>query len=212
MKVSQSEDELLGYLKDQMTFLKNSANSYDKGFEGDAIRLAAVIRVLVHDTSKSTSLLTLLGKKDAGFYDTANDYFPDNLVSEHCLVMMRLGPSAIYVAPLDDLPSDRKDKKIPFDEWWDKKVVSSYVEPSESDKSLFTRKDLVLNVANTQGGAHVDPQLDEAYANLFRFASSQWAVVRPGYSGGMENNPVLASVRQIAHEVIRTLTDEFPDL
>lgn len=213
MRVEHSKEELLGYLKNQIGFLINSANSFDNGFEGEAIRLATVIRVLVHDTSKSVSLLSLLSKKDIYFYDTASEYRHDNLISQHCLVMMKMSPSEVtYIAPLDYLPDDRKGRKISRNEWWANKVVSTYVESDIRDRTVFTRKDLILNVANTQGGAHVDSRLDEAYAALFRFASSQLTVVRPGYKGNIENNPILPSIRQIAHEVIRTLMDEFPGL
>jgi len=59
----QPQHELLAHLKEQITFMRQSAISYDNGFEGEGKRLAVVIRVLVHDTSQSTSLLTLLGRK-----------------------------------------------------------------------------------------------------------------------------------------------------
>jgi len=47
---SHTKAELLDYLREQITFLRNSIDSYDKGFEGEAKRLATTIRVLVHDT------------------------------------------------------------------------------------------------------------------------------------------------------------------
>ena len=205
----QTQDELLAHLKEQITFMKQSAISYDNGFEGEGKRLAVVIRVLVHDTSQSTSLLTLLGRKNILFYDSATDYNPRNLLPSSCLTMMRLSTKsgADYVAPLDNLsPSRNKNKKVSFDEWWGKIVCK------DNANNLFTRKDLVLTVANKEGGTHIDPKLDQAYANLSRFNSLGWKVFMHGEEKDFNNTPILPSIRQIAHEVLKTLKDEPPDL
>ncbi|MFC1908223.1 hypothetical protein ACFLWT_02340, partial [Chloroflexota bacterium] len=69
-KYVQTGDELLGHLKDQIAFMKISANSYDNGFEDEAKRLAVAIRILVHDTPQSTSLLTQLDKKGILFHSS----------------------------------------------------------------------------------------------------------------------------------------------
>ena len=208
-KYVQTKDELLGHLKDQIEFMKASANSYDNGSEGEAKRLAVVIRVLVHDTMNSTSLLTLLSKKDILFYDSAAVYDPRNLLPSNCLTMMKLSPSgAEYVAPLDNLsPSRNKDKKVGFDRWWKRTIIYK-----DNTNNIFTRKDLVLTVANKEGGTHIDPKLDEAYANLSRFNSLGWKVFMSGVEKDFNNTPVLPSIRQIAHEVLKTLKDEFPEL
>ena len=66
-KYIQTKDELLEHLKNQIAFMKQSASSYDDGFEDEAKRLAVTIRILVHDTNNSTSLLTSLNKKNINF-------------------------------------------------------------------------------------------------------------------------------------------------
>ena len=93
-KTSQTNEDLLGYLEEQIRFLISSSNSYDNKFLGEAKRLAVVIRVLLYDTSSSTSLLTQLGKKNIGFYDTSIDYDPLNLAPHMGLIMMRLSPGS----------------------------------------------------------------------------------------------------------------------
>jgi len=211
-KYTQTREELLGHLKDQITFMIQSTISYDKGFEDEAKRLAVVIRVLVHDTSKSISLLTLLNKRNIKFYDSASDYDPNRVVVSHSgLVLKRFTfpkGGGEYIAPLDDVPPSRsKSKKVDFDQWWDKKIVIR-----DNQNNTFTRKDLVTNVANKEGGAHVDPNLDQAYANLSRFHSLGWKFFRNDVAEDFKNNPALPSIRQIAHEVLKTLKDEFPEL
>ena len=62
-KVPRAGNELRRQLDEQQRFIKNSAQSFDDGFEGEAKRLALTIRVLVHDTSQSHSLLSQVDKK-----------------------------------------------------------------------------------------------------------------------------------------------------
>lgn len=207
-KYTQTQDELLDHLKDQIAFMKQSAASYDNGFEDEAKRLAVVIRVLVHDTKNSTSLLTLLNKKDMKFYDSSIPYHPENLAPYNGLIMMRMSTQegASYVAPLDDGPPTRsRTKKIPFNTWWENMFVIK-----DQNGKTFTRKDLVLNTVNKDGGAHIDPSLDEAFANLSRFNSLGWKFFRNNIEDDFSNSPVSASIRQIAHEALKTLKDEFP--
>ncbi|MFC1950075.1 hypothetical protein ACFLWD_00195 [Chloroflexota bacterium] len=206
-KYVQTGDELLGHLKDQIAFMKISANSYDNGFEDEAKRLAVAIRILVHDTPQSTSLLTQLDKKGILFHSSASNYDPLSLITVNCLTAMRMGPNgADYVAMLDNLPPGRW-KKMSFDRWWKREIMYR-----DSSRNTSSRKDLVINTANTGGGAHIDPKLNIAYANLSRFNSLGWKVFRNNIEDDFKNSPALPSIRQIAHEVLKTLKDEFPEL
>ena len=54
---------LLTHLQKQLGFIERSCASFDAGFYDEAIRIAVSIRILLHDTKSSTSLLTLLGAK-----------------------------------------------------------------------------------------------------------------------------------------------------
>jgi len=204
MLYKQSDKELKQHLKEQIEFLRRSSNSYDLGYKSESKRLAVVIRVLVHDTSSSTSLLTLLGKKDMLFYDTALDYNQNNLAPTMGLIITRLRPNrAEYIPPLDDgVPSRYKKGKVPFYDWWNKIVlVDKY-------KNKFTRKQLVLAVSNKDGGVHVDPKLNKAYSELTRKHSLGWVFIKNG-----EKTPItgceLASIRQISHEILKSFHDEF---
>ena len=207
MKVWQTEDELKSHLKEQIEFLRRSSQSYDEGFTSEGKRLAVVIRVLLHDTQNSTSLLTLLKKKNILFYDTSLDYNPHNLASTMGLIMMRIGPNdARYVPPLDDGPPMRYRKaKIAFEKWWNKIVFV------DTKHNKLTRKDLILAVSNKDGGAHIDSKLNKAYADLTRFDSLGWKFIKDGIEKDFATRPELASVRQMSHEVLKSLQDEFPE-
>jgi hypothetical protein len=201
MQYTQSYDELIEHLKDQIYFLKNSCTSYDNGFKKEAKRLAVTIRTLVHDTTRSISLLTHLSRKNIDFYNTSLPFDEENLSPFTGLTGIRSSSEGIEHWPfLDDgHPSRYANPWIKFDDWWNSVVINDH-------KNQFTRKKLVLAVANQDGGAHVDSKLDHGYSNLTKNNSVSWTYEEP------INQIELASLRQIAHEVLKTLEKEFPSL
>lgn len=202
----QTKYELKKHLKEQIGFLRRSAESYDEGYKSEAKRLAVIIRVLLHDTGSSSSLLKQLDKKNIMFYDTALEYDPKNLISTLGLIMMKHGPDGgEYVPPLNFGPPSRYIKgKVPFDDWWNKIVFV------DKNKNIMTRKQLITNVCNKDGGSHIDPNLNKTYADITRNNSLGFNYVLNGVRGDMEDSE-LASVRQIAYEVLKSLEDEFPE-
>ena len=57
--------ELVKQLKRQMDFIRNSASAYDAGHSEEALRIGVAIRVLLHDTKFSNSLLNQMGQKES---------------------------------------------------------------------------------------------------------------------------------------------------
>ena len=205
-KVVQTTADLENHLQEQISFLQASADAYDAGFKGESKRLAVVIRVLLHDTTNSRSLMSLLGIKTMNFLDTSYDYDPRNLVSFAGLVMIRKFPGGAEFVPRCKLPPKPKGepmKFVPFDDWWNKVVVV------DNQNNKFRRCDLVLTLSNKTGGAHVDPRLDAQYIALTKNNTLGWRYWDRNGEGDIV--PVeLASVRQIAHEVLLSLKNVFP--
>lgn len=206
-KILQSQDDLIQHLKEQFSFLKASSKAYDDGHISEAKRLAVIIRVLLHDTSHSLSLLSQLNKKEISFFDTASPYEPRNLLSYNGLTIIGLSQEkGIYLPRFSGPPRPGigSPKLLPFTEWWESIVVV------DMSRNQFSRRDLILSLCNKDGGAHIDPQLDSAYAALTRNASMGLAYQTTSTSGLVESIE-LASVRQIAHEVIMSLKHSFPE-
>ena len=64
--------EGIHYFREQMQFFRSSSAAYDAGNTTEALRLAVSLRVLLHDTPQSTSILSQLGvKTDLAFVNTA---------------------------------------------------------------------------------------------------------------------------------------------
>ena len=205
-KYKQSKEDLEQHLKDIIEALELSSKAFDEGHIGEAKRLAASIRVLVHDTNLSKSLLDQLNLKNNKFYDTSLPTNKNISSTYNGLVGINLTNDEVkYIALLDELPPDNPPRWISFDEWWNKVIFI------DTQGVETTRKDLVLAVANKDGGAHIDPVLDEKYANLSRRNSLAWRYTNSKGDFPMEG-PENVSIRQMAHEILKTLDPEMPHM
>jgi len=211
----QTRADLIRHLHEQMQFLRNSSDQFDRGQIAEAKRLATAVRVLVHDTPRARSLLGQLGLKHTlRFSDTslepenpepvrlADGRYRQSLRKDAglALIRMRSGEGG-YWPVLEGRPGRRL---APFESWWTDPVLR------DGQGNDFARKDLVLGLAHLDGGAHVDPELPAAYAALSRSNSLGWEMHISGELVSLES-PVLANVRQIAYEVELTLDEQLPD-
>jgi hypothetical protein len=231
-----TREEVQAHLDQQMKFLETSAKHFDEGEIAEAKRMATHIRVLVHDTKSSKSLLRQLELKTTLFRDTRRrDLRDDPQLSKSpplpkgCEVQtgqsytvhsayFGLVESAVgqhgpaFYAPLDKCVSHQL---LPFDEWWDALVFNT------DDGLSLTRRSLILTMADQDGGAHVDPELEAQYAAIAKQDGLGMLVgmcpstgdgppqVIPAGTLRVPQNPVEASVRQIAHEVLKTLKPDY---
>jgi hypothetical protein len=179
--------------------------------EIEAKRLATIIRILLPDTrtvknpNGSLSLLTSLSLKDQiKFIDTnapndgrlhsmsgmrgvqgsnPNQYFG--------LVAKVNTEESLVAAPLFKQHQQewyqsyvRKD----FKQWWDNEIINI-------NGHKQTRKNLTLNIANKDGGAHVDDFFPEEYHII---KNSDLSLKIQGIQTAFERSVVYASIAQIA--------------
>jgi hypothetical protein len=198
---TRTHNELLVELGEQIEFLKRSAESYDNGFDGEAKRLALALRILVHDTKTSHSLLGQLTRLNGKFIGSAILEEPINKFPYSGLAsILMVGSESKYVALLDDVFGHAV--WLPFKEWWTQVIFDDH------QGTNLTRRELILTAVDKDGGAHVDPELDGAYHKLFRGDSLRWQVVKEGVRSPI---PLAerAAIRQIAHEMLRTLEPKY---
>jgi SEC-C motif len=198
-KRKRSQDELTVHLNEQLNFLEASARAYDSGYESESKRMAVVLRVLLHDKKNSKSLLGQLGRKGTWFWDTAAPDSPNNLLPYGGLVAVQMTHNGVttdgdYHAPLDDVPFA---KRVPFDTWWHATVF-------RAEGAVLTRSDVVLTAADQDGGADVDPALEEQYARFQHDNAFGWEHV-DGSSSTPLAGAVGVALRQMTHEVLRTM-------
>ncbi len=218
-KVSQTKAELEEYLGEQASFIERSAHLYDQGHKDEAKRLAVSIRVLVHDTKQSKSLLSQLGLKGILFCDTSTGVDTTTRFTFDPHGLVRLGSvkghndgsfdGGEYIPLCKTAGLHETPKWVDFDQWWNSPIITVVV---DEKIEWLTRKDVVLALANKLGGAHVDPKLEEVYAKMDKAAGL-------GFGFGNKKTHVeeffkaldLASVRQIAHEVLSSLDNSCPE-
>lgn len=205
--VDKTPDQLQTMLDEQVEWLEQSAKLFDAGKLHEAKRLAVSIRVLLHDTTMSRSLLNQMNLKHRFlFLDTAGPVNERNLAPLTPLVSFRLGTNAAggagftYQPVFYDGPKpDEGFRALPFDYWWNMMVLR------DSAPTKFSRKDLVLFLANSMGGAHVDPSTKQKFDALSRSNSVGFSVGDQYGERPVEEDPILPYVRQIAFELLETL-------
>ena len=207
-RVKQSKTEIENQLKEQIGFLITSCRLYDDGRHAEAKRLAGTLRILLHETRKSKSLLGQLHLRNISWVDTAVPYDPANLVSHVGLVSIQFEETSGRIPWLipKGMPA-RELKKSEFNKWWSHPVI---VAVASAEKRFFSRRNLILNVADTDGGAHVDPDLEEVYAELSRKNIVGFTAIKGGKEYPMLY-PEMPCLRQIAHEVLLTLQEKVPN-
>ena len=192
MKLTKLLEVLLG-------FVAKSSKSYDDGNEVEALGLAVNIRMLFHDTRESASLLNQLQmKNDIFLLSTAPQFIPVNVETYNGLVGMRStdepGGTEEYV-PLCNMLEASINKWHVFDDWWNELVVNHKA-------YTFSRKDIVLMIANKDGGTYIDGEIDESYAKLNYDNSLGWIYSNGVQESHFSNSAAYATMREIAHEVL----------
>ena len=203
-KHQQTRHDLLKHLDEQVEFLRASCDRFDIGHYEEAKRLAHTIRTLLHDTKVSKSLLGQLGaKQKIGYLNTSPPYDPTNLFPHIGLMSIQIEGNNVYFLPkLERALQNGKRRYSFFQKWWNDPVLV------DKGRLSFNRRELILAVANQDGGSHVDPVLEKSYALLSRGHGMK--IMK---SDGVFSFPImeaeLHSARQIAFELLESLDRHF---
>ena len=191
-RVPRSQSELQHQFNVQLQMLTRRCDSYYEGHHYEAHDIASVLRKMLYDYRQSKSVLGLIGQKETIKY-------LDSRVHNNLALPSLKGAWPRTVMPYS-LYSD-KDMHS-FDEWWTKqRFVIQFKDVN------FSREELVLTIANQDGGDHVDPTIDRRIAGLRR-TKSPWRTISDGEGNdqgiyGFE----LASICAIGEELIYSLTE-----
>lgn len=226
----ETQDQLMEHARDQTDFLIRSCNEWDVGQHNEAKRIAVHLRVLLHHNEEGSSkaLLMQTGYRDRlRFLDSggefeAGDLFLSSLVTLGVSSatgglewMPRYGElSRREVNLSDQVAAARKGQSTPrppggrirFAEWWDAIVVK------DTAGREYTRRKLVLAVANQEGGAHVDPRTKADIQALAHENSMGWTGGPGGRPSVPAGSPIPATIRQIAWEFHSTIYSSARDL
>jgi hypothetical protein len=191
-------------LSEQLQFLVSSGRAFDQGALSESKRIALVIRVLVHDTGPSHSLLSQLGVKDSlAWADSAPviDNDPSIIGRSPGLTSMGFGADGIAFSAryLDSIETSNRTRYVSFSDWWERHVIL------DSNGAEFSRKELVLALVNKDGGAHVDRLNEKTHALVHGNSAGFVCIDTAGGPSEPIPTPVYASVRTVAEELLLTL-------
>ena len=162
-----STTQLLEKVVIQKGFLDASILAYDGGVETESLRMAVAVRVLVHHTKNSHALLAQLSDLNAlALPNTGKAFGPDKEVLPNGKILVhagvkfrlariRMSQGAVKFIPKLDEIADAP--MVGFSEWWGTPVLRQRGPRIEAPSRELSRKDVVLGLANMEGGAHVDP-------------------------------------------------------
>jgi hypothetical protein len=205
-RVQRPKDELKKELREQLQLLRHSCEAFDKGLEAIGKYIALSIRVLIHEHGQSRALLDQVGARPNYFLDSAGPLNPTNMMSELNLVAMLLSTSGARYLPAVAMGAPPLPmRQVRFPDWWNAPVLK------DKQGRKLSRRELVRHVTDTDGGAHVDPDLDQAYMDISRNNSLGWTFGNRDVMQALSGRPELAAMRQIAHEVLCTINRFVPE-
>jgi hypothetical protein len=178
------EPDFKAHLFRQLGFLWRSCQAYDEGHIDEAVRIATVIRVLIHDTQASTSLLKHLDAENILLSSTVVTHTDIKPVFMSAMGRTRITSTETTRKPNTDPTALQIQLTVP--EWWGQ-VVYIY------GQVQATRKSLVLGAANKDGGAHVDTKLNKEYEALMLGGVRGWFHYSPTSDDHFQ--PVMNGIR-----------------
>lgn len=202
----RNRPQLIEKIRQQVQLLHVLGEQFDAGHRVVSYPLSTVIRVLVHDTNLSHALLAQAGElKSMPFIDTSDPIDPNNLLPSHGgLVLMKMtsGVGSEWVPSCELPPAPAAmPRDVQFAPWWHTDVMR------DSNGTGWSRKRMVLAIANKEGGAHIDPDQPLDVRAIEEENSMGWSYRDPiKGSQPMSNGPLMPSIRQIAHELEQSVT------
>lgn len=184
-------NDFRAHLQRQLDFLQRSGAAYDAGCRDETYRIATAIRVLIHNTEHSISLLHHLDAESVPLLSTTEPASPGAVFYDG-LSLIVIGDSASAIRPALDQAHTRRF--ISTMNWW---TEEGYV----LNQTRLCRSKIVLSAANQDGGAHVDATLNSDYAQLkqgiwHQSDNSEFIYDIP--------EPQLVFLRQMAYELVNS--------
>lgn len=187
------------YLKNLLEFLVQSCQSYDLGYDGEARRLAIILRILLDDERGTPSVLATLGLKDKiSYIDESPDYNPAIGLPFSGLAVVTIGKKERKYFPRLGL-NPNLSKKADFEKWWTKPVIV------DEQRGIRLSRGSILNGTSKSPVGSVNFKLTADYEALTNMKE-----IVPQQAAESENEFVsvmFASTRQIAYELMRSVEE-----
>ena len=223
-RVPRTQESIVSQFINQFEILVDHCRKYDEGYEHYGSEIATKLRVFLHSFRRSKSLISQMNFESPVLFLSTNRIIKQEGLSFSmpalCSILhktsagLKPSQSADYVPDFDS--SNDSTTWLSFEDWWQELVIL------DSDGNEFTRQLIVAEVADTDGGAHVDPDITLGYDSLLNKNSAGMyfdpsnGIFAARYSEAIKHlslsPPVMPTLRQIAHEVILSIKNHDVEL
>jgi hypothetical protein len=200
--------EIQAALAEQLRLLAKRCRDFDEGDWGEAVGMATRLRVILNPGGKGTpSILQSLGAKKVPLLSTCEPIEDSDNVLEALggLYRQRFAKdeNGVFYELTPKLGDTDYRAEFPATRWWEH-IVS--IVDSGGGRHVYRRKDVVADIANKDGGAHLADSIPESYDVMSRPGGIIRVTI--GSEGATEEVPIagvhLAMLRQIAYEVLNS--------
>lgn len=235
----KSHQDFLDDLNEQIELITEYCTFLDQGKIHFAKPLATAIRVLVHQTGSSTSLLKHLGElENMDFLSTSKNYETDDEIiflmtlitgAEKVKIKRNKVVKSEYIFVPNLNSNIHAPDYLTHKDWYEneKILISNEIDDEglvhlytpESERLVASRNSIINFFANKDGGAHVDLKSEKSLYRLSKNMSSfDYIDKKPlnTYKPGDRHVPgepikysLQAALRQIAHELLISLDERF---
>ncbi|WP_146069817.1 hypothetical protein [Cryobacterium sp. M15] len=193
--------------RENLGFLVKSAHAFDSGDHSEASRMATAVRTLTYDGGNGRSILAQIEAKPRIKWRSFYTPFAFEAEEETRMIGSSLHGSVIEpngFSHEEHLDFGAEGRSVSYDEWWQ-------VEPVvEFGDGHTTRQQLVLGLANQDGGAHVDldgKHITALLAASPRLAQNDGADVPEEMQLAFQRDLLQIQMRTVANEVLHSITN-----
>lgn len=203
-------DETLNQLQIQYNLLCKSTRHAIQGDKDEIIRIATILRTLCYTNKRTNKGLLMQINPNFQIIDTLEDPFsihtPLQTKDGYQSFPQFLG-GAMSISPsksgMYTLNRRATPRMLGIDDWWQRIL---FIESNEKITCCY----LVKNIADSDGGAHVDPNLDENYYALSRKGSIAFEMAVNG-TPYVPPSPAAIIIPHIALETVYSIKKAYPE-
>lgn len=179
-------------------------NVFDEMREKEISNLATILRKLLIDSSKMSSLVSQMHIREDILFPpictfSSSDY-AGNLVSIYPLIYSKYENGKFFCRAF--FHKSKSNLRINLDTWLHEIVI----DPKGEQKYKPTRQDIIRMIADKEGGAHYDENHDETYSEIV--GNYAFEIVHPDDSvTSLSNNVYFETLLSISYEFIQAISE-----
>jgi len=206
--VKLGKEYFLERLREQRHLLNKSVTEMMKGDLAEALRVAASLRVLIHETGRNKALLAQLNRnyRELEILDSEpppqKEPLPPGVKAAVVLsfpVGVKITDAGVFLS--SEPPPPETQRPTILGKWWN---CTSLIIPGAGG---FSRKEIVLGLTDKEGGAHVDPEITARYQQLLGYGALRFGTTQKITT--LNVSRLMAG--QAGLELLRFLDQHFPD-